>query len=67
MGSYDRKVMIVTWTDGTQETYKYNCSEVTEGVLHIWTEHPGSFTYKRHDDYSFPLASIRVYKSEDDF
>jgi hypothetical protein len=61
-----KKTLIVTWTDGKQETYPFTHQETREGTMRIWTEYSGAMIYRRYDERIFPLDGIRVFKIEED-
>lgn len=60
--------IIVTWTDGTQETYPALSYYVTDRVLQIYTV---KYSRPHGDDVPFewptwniPLGNVKVYKIE---
>lgn len=56
-----RHNLLITWMDGSQESYKAEEVWVKDGVLTM-TE-PGSFA-TRGNTRNFPLANIRTYNIE---
>jgi hypothetical protein len=59
------QVMIITWMDDRQETYKFTHQETRDGELHLWVEcgNPGATTW-RDEERWFPISNIRTRKAE---
>lgn len=61
-----KQVMIITFRDGRQETYKFNRQETKNGELHFWMEYSGPVTTSVRDEFYIPLDNIYIRKVEDD-